>query len=167
MQLNVRISAALADQLRSAAVARHCTPGALVAQALEQFLAGGLAIATPAQAIASNAPDLKAILRRLEALERRPLAPPPPPSSPSPALAEAPAAKPPAAAAAPPPDGAICTADLAVATNTNRAAWNNWARDKNPGAIRRMPPEVGNWRYLGKAPNPELGGPDRGMWERA
>lgn len=62
--------------------------------------------------------------------------------------------------------GAITTADLAAATGTNRAAWNNWARDKNPGAVRKMKPEIGNWRYLGKAPS-ETGGPDRGLWERA
>ena len=68
---------------------------------------------------------------------------------------------------APPPqlgDGAISTADLATATNTNRAGWNNWARDKSPGDVRKMKGDVGSWRYLGKFPS-ELGGPDRGMWE--
>lgn len=165
VQLNVRVDAALAAKLKAEAKRRHANPGALVAQALEQFLSG-----------ASNAPTslavpskewqkpLAALEARVAKLETKPAAPPP-------------AAKtsPDQAKPAPPVeptkipqmgDGAITTADLAIATGTNRAAWNNWARDKNPGAIRKMKPEVGNWRYLGKAPS-EMGGPERGLWERA
>ena len=64
------------------------------------------------------------------------------------------------------PAGALTTAELAERTKTNRAAWNNWARDKRPGAVRKMPAEVGDWRLAGKAPAPG-GGPDRWLWEPA
>ena len=67
---------------------------------------------------------------------------------------------------APLPAGALTTAELAERTGTNRAAWNNWARDKKPGAVRKMPPEVGSWRLAGKGPGPN-GGPERWLWEPA
>ena len=67
---------------------------------------------------------------------------------------------------APPVGDAITTAQLAERTGTNRSAWNNWARDKQPGAVRKMPPEVGQWRLVGKAAA-EAGGPARWLWELA
>lgn len=175
VQLNVRVDAALAAALKAEAKRRHALPGALVAQALEQFLSG--ASNAPA-ALAATSKEWQKPLAALEArvakLETKPAAkaggrfiqscvthtPGEPPNQAKPIPPKEPAKIPQMG------DGAITTADLAIATGTNRKAWNNWARDKNPGAIRKMKPEVGNWRYLGKAPS-EMGGPERGLWERA
>jgi type IV secretory pathway VirB10-like protein len=155
-QVNLRIEEPLLERFKAEAKARGISANMAAALAFESWLAGG-----QADTSFGKQPELADVLRRLEVLERK-LAKAPP-STPSPA-----APPPPAEPAEIPQlgDGAICTADLATATGTNRAAWNNWARDKNPGAIRKMGPDVGNWRYLGKVPS-ELGGPDRGMWERA
>jgi hypothetical protein len=167
VQLNVRVEAELAGWLKREAMRLHANPGALVAQALEQFLSGASGVSA---ALAAPSKEWQAPLAALEArvakLEAKPAATPPP--SPPTASPERVKPAPPVEPAKIPQmgDGAITTADLAIATGTNRAAWNNWARDKNPGAIRKMKPEVGNWRYLGKAPS-EMGGPERGLWEPA
>ena len=159
VQLNVRVEAGIAAALKAEAKRRYAAPGALVTQAIEQFLANDgrpLANATAQQ----GGQWQKEVERRLAALEAKakpaPAAPPPP--APKVPLSAAPAI--------PQTGEVLTTAELAEATSTNRSAWNNWARDKNPGAIRKMKPEVGNWRYLGKAAS-EMGGPDRGLWERA
>ncbi len=166
VQLNVRVDSALAAALKTEAKRRHAKPGALVAQALEQFLGNA---SNASAALAAPSKEWQAPLAALEArvakLEAKPAATPPPaakapPERAKPAPLMEPAKIPQAS------DGTITTADLATATGTNRKAWNNWARDKNAGAIRKMGPEVGNWRYLGKAPS-EMGGPERGLWERA
>ena len=163
-QINLRIEQELLKQIKAEAKQRGLSLNLLAASAFEKFLAGGGA----AEQSAPKQAELAEILQRLEVLERK-LAKQEQqqahhlPHGPAPA-----AVKPPAEAnPAPPPqlgDGAISTADLATATGTNRAGWNNWARDKSPGAIRKMKGDVGHWRYLGKFPS-ELGGPDRGMWE--
>ncbi len=151
VQLNVRVEAALAARLKAEAKRRHALPGSLVAQALEQFLANaGDPLAKASNGWQKPLAALEARVARLEAKAPPEKAKPDPPAEPAknPQLRE----------------GTITTGDLAIATGTNRKAWNNWARDKNPGAIRKMKPEVGNWRYLGKAPS-EMGGPERGLWE--
>jgi hypothetical protein len=163
-QINLRIEQGLLAQMKAEAKQRGLSLNSLAASAFERFLAGQ-ASAEPS----SNKLDgLAEVVRRLEVLEQKVAKQ----SQQAHHLPHGPA---PAKPANPPPepkqmaqlgDGAISTADLATATGTNRAAWNNWARDKNPGAVRKMGPDVGNWRYLGKFPS-ELGGPDRGMWERA
>ena len=61
------------------------------------------------------------------------------------------------------PEGAITTVQLAERTGTNKNGWNNWARDKNPGAVRHHP-EAGSWKLVGRFPSGS-GGPDRCMWE--
>jgi hypothetical protein len=55
-QLNVRIDQSLIQQLRQRADAQHCPPGALVAQALEQFFAREVEVT---------------VLDRLDELEKR------------------------------------------------------------------------------------------------
>jgi hypothetical protein len=186
-QVNLRVEPGLLASFKEAAKERGLSLNAAAALAFEQFLQG-----QPQQNQAdasSELNDLRAevelgatrlsrclngqaeLTQRLAALEQRMArleatpAPPPPAAKASPERAKpAPPAEPAKIPQA--SDGTITTADLAIATGTNRKAWNNWARDKNPGAIRKMKPEVGNWRYLGKAPS-EMGGPERGLWEPA
>jgi hypothetical protein len=159
VQLNVRVDAALAARLKAEAKRRHALPGSLVAQALEQFLSNaGEPLAKASGGWQKPLAALEARVARLEAKPKQPPVASPvrtdqaPPGEP----AKIPRMR----------EGTITTADLATATGTNRSAWDNWARDKSPGAIRKMKPEVGNWRYLGKAPS-EMGGPERGLWEPA
>lgn len=162
-QVNLRVEPGLLASFKEAAKERGLSLNAAAGLAFEQFLQG-----QPQQKQAPASSDheqrLLALEKRVAKLEATP-APPPPAAKTSPERAKpAPPVEPvkiPQVS-----DGTITTADLALATGTNRAAWNNWARDKNPGAIRKMKPEVGNWRYLGKAPS-EMGGPERGLWERA
>lgn len=167
-QVNLRVEAELLQRLRMLARERGLSLNAVAGMAFEQLLQA-TASNQNKQSEASPSADQE---RRLAALEARVakletvrsvVAQAPPSASPEPA-----ATQPSAWVKLTPEElsGAITTADLAAATGTNRAAWNNWARDKNPGAVRKMKPEVGNWRYLGKAPS-ETGGPDRGLWERA
>jgi hypothetical protein len=59
----------------------------------------------------------------------------------------------------------LTTAELAIQTNTNKGAWNNWASKASPGNIRHHA-QAGSWRLLGKAA-PASGGPERWMWEPA
>lgn len=167
-QVNLRVEAELLQRLRMLARERGLSLNAAAGMAFEQLLQA-TASNQNKQSEASPSADQE---RRLAALEARVAkletvrsvaAQAPPSASPEPA-----ATQPLEWVKLPPEElsGAITTADLAAATGTNRAAWNNWARDKNPGAVRKMKPEVGNWRYLGKAPS-EMGGPERGLWERA
>jgi predicted transcriptional regulator len=62
-QLNVRIDQLLAHRLRQRAKELHCSPGALVAQAIEQLLDNGM----PDQVQEEG----EGILRRLQELEAR------------------------------------------------------------------------------------------------
>jgi hypothetical protein len=59
----------------------------------------------------------------------------------------------------------LTTAELAIQTNTNKGAWNNWASKASPGDIRHHP-QAGSWRLVGKAPAAS-GGPERWLWEPA
>jgi hypothetical protein len=59
----------------------------------------------------------------------------------------------------------LTTAELAMQTGTNKAAWNTWASKATIGDIRHHP-QAGSWRLLGKAA-PASGGPERWMWEPA
>jgi len=59
----------------------------------------------------------------------------------------------------------ITTAELAERTGTNRSAWNNWARDKEPGAVRHHP-EASSLRLVARVAT-EAGGPPRTLWEPA
>jgi len=68
-QLNVRVPVELAERLRNAARERHSTPGALVAQALEQFLTAPLAI--DSRPLAIDRSGLAEVLKRLESLEQK------------------------------------------------------------------------------------------------
>lgn len=167
-QVNLRVESELLQRLRMLARERGLSLNVAAGMAFEQLLQA-TASNQNKQSEASPSADQE---RRLTALEARVakletvrsvVAQAPPSAPPEPA-----ATQPSAWVKLTPEElsGAITTADLAAATGTNRAAWNNWARDKNPGAVRKMKPEVGNWRYLGKAPS-ETGGPDRGLWERA
>jgi hypothetical protein len=59
----------------------------------------------------------------------------------------------------------LTTAELAIQTSTNKAAWNTWASKATIGDTRHHP-QAGSWRLLGKAA-PASGGPERWMWEPA
>jgi hypothetical protein len=59
----------------------------------------------------------------------------------------------------------LTTAELAIQTGTNKAAWNTWASKATIGDIRHHP-QAGSWRLLGKAA-PASGGPERWTWEPA
>lgn len=191
-QINLRIEQALLQQMKAEAKQRGLSLNLLAASAFEKFLAAGGAAeqSAPKQAeLAEILQRLEALEKRVAEGGSSVRRPKPPSETVSvtsgfggapvvqadglltPAFSSrvrhTPLEKTGAEATAPPPqlgDGAISTADLATATNTSRAGWNNWARDKSPGAIRKMKGDVGHWRYLGKFPS-ELGGPDRGMWE--
>lgn len=172
-QLAIQIPPELLARLKTYAAAQQRP----MAEILRRWIEAGLSGALEAPAVAGTSPEVEQRLQALEAavkaLQRRPA--PPAPETP------APAAKNPVTSAEKPnppkvgptiphlgdaPAGAITTAELAVRTGTNRAAWNNWARDKNIGAVRKMPAEVGQWRLAGKVPPPE-GGPPRWVWERS
>lgn len=163
-QLALELEPALLQRLRAHAAADGRPVSTLVRRWIEAGLSG--ALQQEARPAGRDLADLADRLGRLEA-EVAQLRRPAPPKQVSP--------KPPAEPAPIPqmgdattgqPAGGITTAELAERTNTNRAAWNNWARDKRPGAVRKMPPEVGQWRLAGKGPAPG-GGPDRWLWEPA
>jgi hypothetical protein len=59
----------------------------------------------------------------------------------------------------------LTTAELAIQTSTNKGAWNTWASKASPGDIRHHA-QAGSWRLLGKAALAS-GGPPRWMWEQA
>lgn len=166
-QINLRIEQELLAQMKAEAKQRGLSLNSLAASAFERFLAGG-ATAEPSS---NKLEGLADVLRRLELLEQKVARQSQQahhlPHGPAPAVAPAKPADP-----SPEPkqmaqlgDGAISTADLAASTGTSHKAWTNWARDNGIGQVRHHP-TAGKWRYLGKFPS-ELGGPDRGMWERA
>ena len=111
-----------------------------------RWLEAGLSGALDQQAGPAGSPELADLVERVEPL--------PAPQSPAPAAASPARVNPPSpvrASQITPSGDAITTAQLAQLTGTNRSAWNNWARDKQPGAVRKMPPYVGQWRLVGKA----------------
>ena len=171
-QLNCRVEVLLAKRLREAATARHTTTGALVAQAIEALLAGNSASpAPPPSALAA----LEARVAKLEAnqgsdhtlknnnesrgdkitstgLPYNDKAGKSQPTTQEGVIIIT-------------PSQSLTTAELAIQTSTNKAAWNNWASKAAIGDIRHHP-QAGSWRLLGKAAQAS-GGPERWMWEPA
>ena len=172
-QLNCRVEVLLAKRLREAATARHTTTGALVAQAIEALLAGNSSSpAPPPSALAA----LEARVARLEAANKgvnhtlknnnesrgdkitstglpyNDKAGKSQPTTQEGVIIIT-------------PSQSLTTAELAIQTSTNKAAWNNWASKAAIGDIRHHP-QAGSWRLLGKAA-PASGGPERWMWEPA
>ena len=171
-QLNCRVEVLLAKRLREAATARHTTTGALVAQAIEALLEGNSSSpAPPPSALAA----LEARVAKLEAnqgsnhtlknnnesrgdkitstgLPYNDKAGKSQPTTQEGVIIIT-------------PSQSLTTAELAIQTSTNKAAWNNWASKAAIGDIRHHP-QAGSWRLLGKAA-PASGGPERWMWEPA
>ena len=154
-QLAINRPAPLLQRLRAEAQQQGVTATALVLQWIEAGLDGDLGRSSP-----SPSSDLEA---RLDALEQRLDALPAPPRAIPPSPQQAP---PPAELMlADLPDGAITTAELADRTSTNKAAWNNWAKQERVGQVRSHP-QAGSWRLVGKGQPPgDLGGPLRWLWE--
>jgi hypothetical protein len=144
----------LAARLKEEAVRRHAKPGALVAQALEQFL--GIAVSPPeALSIASQgwAGPLAALEARVATLEARK-----PPVKPAAAKLN-----PPSEPVAVPHlrDGAITTGELAERLGMKRPSLNERIR-RQGGASVGM--EISGYRCTGQARG-ENGGPPRWLWE--
>jgi len=168
-QVNLRIEQGLLAQMKAEAKQRGLSLNSLAASAFERLLAGEKA----AEASSTKLDGLANVVRRLEVLEQKlarqehhlPHGTPAKPAAGKPA---------PAAPTAAPPlepkqmaqlgDGTLSSAELAIATTTNRAAWNNWASDERVGQVRDHA-TAGQWRLMGKAPAPS-GGPDRWMWQK-
>ena len=179
-QLSLELEPQLLERLR----ARAAAEGRPLAVMVRRWLEAGLSGALEQQAGPAAVPDLADLVERVERLEaelaqirRSPerVEPLPAPQSPAPAAASPARVNPPSPERQPddvrrpvsqitPTGDAITTAELAERTGTNRSAWNNWARDKQPGAVRKMSPDVGQWRLVGKAAA-EAGGPARWLWE--
>lgn len=170
-QLNCRVEVLLAKRLREAATARHTTTGALVAQAIEALLAGNSASpAPPPSALAA----LEARVAKLEANQgvNNTLKNNDESRGDQITSTEQPyhgnAVKSQSTTQGCDiitPSQGLTTAELAIQTGTNKAAWNNWASKAAIGDIRHHP-QAGSWRLLGKAA-PASGGPERWMWEPA
>jgi hypothetical protein len=176
-QLSFELPRELLERLRDHAQAERRTVAGLLRGWIEAGLAGAL------EPSAEPNPVLVRLANRVEALERdvaqlqlgalqpkrRQRSEPFPAAEMSevsaPGGCPPPAAEQEAQPAAPPAEGGITTAQLAERTGTNRSAWNNWARDKNPGAVRSHP-QAGAWRLVGRAPA-AMGGPPRCLWEPA
>ena len=174
-QLNCRVEVLLAKRLREAATARHTTTGALVAQAIEALLAGNSpSPAPPLSALAA----LEARVERLEANQgsnhtlknndesRGDKIT----STGLPYNDKAGKSQPTTQENRIPyydqvSSQGLTTAELAIQTNTNKAAWNTWASKATIGDTRHHP-QAGSWRLLGKAA-PASGGPERWTWEPA
>ena len=173
-QLSLELEPQLLERLR----ARAAADGRPLAVMVRRWLEAGLSGALEQQAGPAGSPDLADLVERVgrleaelaqirrspERVELLPAPQPPAPAAASPARVNPPS--PERASQITPSGDAITTAQLAERTGTNRAAWNNWARDKQPGAVRKMPPEVGQWRLVGKVAA-EAGGPARWLWELA
>jgi len=158
-QLSLELEPRLLERLR----ARAAAEGRPLAVMVRRWLEAGLSGALEQQAGPAGNPDLADLVERVERLEAElaqirqspeRVEPLPEPQSPAPAAASPAIVNPPSperASQITPSGDAITTAQLAERTGTNRSAWNNWARDKQPGAVRKMPPDVGQWRLVGKA----------------
>ena len=179
-QLAINAPPELLERLRAAAAARRQTVTAVVVEAIEAALSGGL------QAAAAPAAGAQ-LLERVAALEaavaqlQRPASPERVKAAPRSGDALGPGQleiigarhlRPPEPEAASPErvepiartGDAITTAELSEQTGTSRGSWNNWAGKAAPGAVRHHS-TAGSWRLVGKAPAPG-GGPDRWLWER-
>ena len=194
-QLNCRVDVLLAKRLRQAATARHTTTGALVAQAIEALLAGNSASPTPppsalaaleqrvARLEAANQDSDRSLKNQADnvilknnedtinlcdtEIESRGDNIPSTGLRYHDNLGQSQSTT---------QEGGkdyhdnvssqgITTAELAIQTSTNKAAWNTWASKATIGDIRRHP-QAGSWRLLGKAA-PASGGPPRWLWEQA
>ena len=142
-QLNLRLPVSLVAALKAQAQQQEITLTALV----EGLLAGD---SKPARS--ELATQLAAMDARLAALESAS----PAKVAPIPQAGDAPRLQPLLVA-----DG-ITTAELALRTCTNRAAWNTWASKAIPGDVRHHP-QAGSWQLIGKAA-PASGGPERWLW---
>lgn len=181
-QLAIELPPELLQRLKAHAAASDRPVSALVRRWIEAGLNGGLEAGAPAPDASGLAERVQALEAAVAALQQQQAATPRPTRStkPSPVAPSeplelefdlAPSVSVPSGGGSTTPQmgdvpaGAITTAELAEQTGTNRAAWNNWARDKNPGAVRHHP-EAGSWRLVGRVPT-EAGGPPRALWERA
>lgn len=162
-QLNCRVEVLLAKRLREAATARHTTTGALVAQAIEALLAGNSASpAPPPSALAALEARGALLEQRVAKLEAN--------QGYNVTLKNNDESRVDKINSAPIHDiitdgQGLTTAELAIQTSTNKAAWNNWASKATIGDTRHHS-QAGSWRLLGKAA-PASGGPERWMWEPA
>jgi hypothetical protein len=180
-QLAIELPPELLQRLKTHAAANDQPVAALVRRWIEAGLGGALkagAAAPDATGLADRVAALEAAVAALQqqGTPRAPRIPKPPAGEPlelafdlSPA-APKPEPLPLAGGSQIPhagdaPAAAITTVQLADQTGTNKNGWNNWARDKNPGAVRHHP-EAGSWRLVGRFPSGS-GGPDRCMWEPA
>jgi len=163
-QLNCRVEVLLAKRLREAATARHTTTGALVAQAIEALLAGNSASPAPPPsalaALEARGALLEHRVAKLEAMAKGTVR-----NDLVKSKEGAGGEKSPPAPSAPVAVKGLTTAELAIQTSTNKAAWNNWASKASPGDIRHHP-QAGDWCLLGKAALAS-GGPPRWTWEPA
>jgi hypothetical protein len=153
-QLAINIPAPLLERLRAAAAERGVTYSSLVLQWIEAGLGAGLGASKP-----DLDTRLDALEQRLDALATSPvrvIPVTPKPVAPIPHMGDAPPLQPLLGA-----DG-ITTAELALSTGTNRAAWNTWASKATPGDVRHHP-QAGSWQLIGKAA-PASGGPERWLW---
>jgi hypothetical protein len=162
-QLNVRLDAALARLVKQEAQEQCRTVGGIVALALEAWLSK----ASSDLAGASSSPDqqalaaLEARVAKLEAANQgtvRTL------KNNDESRASVRMSKAGSDSTRLINEG-LTTAELAIQTSTNKAAWNTWASKATIGDIRRHP-QAGSWRLLGKAA-PASGGPPRWLWEQA
>lgn len=160
VQLNVRVDAALAAALKAEAKRRHALPGALVAQALEQFLSGASNAPT---ALAVPSKEWQAPLAALEArvakLEAKPAAPPPAAKASPEKAKPAPPIEPAKITQA--GDDAITTAQLAARLGIKRGTFNERLR-RAGGASEGV--VIEGWRCVGQA-RPASGGPPQWLWE--
>jgi hypothetical protein len=177
-QLAIQAPPELLERLRAAAATQRRTVTALVLEAIEAALSGGLPTAAAPAAGAQ-------LLERVAALEaavaqlQRPASPERVKAAPRSGDALGPGqleiigarhlrapgpAAPLRVESIPLSGDAITTAELSEQTGTNRAAWNTWAGKAAPGDVRHHS-TAGSWRLVGKAPAPG-GGPERWLWER-
>lgn len=149
VQLNCRVPEALAARVRAEAARRRQTVSALVSEALEALLAADSKPLASDSKMADRVADLESRVRSLEVgITRKDE------QQPTKGEAQAPEMV----------SGALTTSELAIATETNRAGWVNWAQGKDQGAVRAHK-TAGRWRLIGKAPT-NAGGPARLMWEK-
>ncbi len=150
VQLNCRVSEALAAKVRAEAERRQKPVGMLVSEALEALLATDSKPLSGDSKMADRLADLEGRVRSLEAgITQKDEQQPTKEEAPTPEMV---------------PE-TLTTSELASATGTNRAGWVNWAQGKESGAVRAHR-TAGRWRLMGKAPT-DAGGPARLMWEKA
>lgn len=165
-QLAVELEPQLLERLRARALADGRPVAALVRRWIEAGLSGELELGPegPAAAgLADRVAELEAAVAQLQAGRASRPGRPAPVAEP----AEQQAALPLVGDAEIPRSGdaRLTTVELAQRTGTNKGVWNNWARGKAPGAVRRLP-DGSAWRLAGQAPSP-AGGPPRKLWEPA